>query len=82
MSFTSSARKFALDKALEFEREGKRVGILRSVDATHASRFLIAMAKAIRESASHELGGFCVNCGEEVPGGVNQCARCADERGP
>jgi len=54
MSFHDSARTFALAKAAELEAESRKIGILRSVDATEASDWLASIAKAIREAAEPE----------------------------
>ena len=50
MSFTTRARHFALIKARELEREAQAIGIVRSVEATEASRWLKDIATAIREA--------------------------------
>lgn len=50
MSFKESAQEFALEKALAFEEQALRVGIVRSVDATEASDWLWSIADAIREA--------------------------------
>lgn len=50
MSCTETARTFALQKADELEAKARQLGILRSVDATEASRWLKDMATSIREA--------------------------------
>ena len=50
MSCFKTARAFALQKADELEAKARQLGILRSVDATEASRWLKYMATSIREA--------------------------------
>jgi hypothetical protein len=50
MRCQDTARAFALVKADEFEKEARRIGILRSLDATRASDWLLGVAAAIREA--------------------------------
>ncbi len=50
MSFTESARAFALEKATELEHKANSIGIMRSVDATESAKWLREIAAAIREA--------------------------------
>ncbi len=52
MSFTETARQFALVQADLFEREARRVGIMRSVDATEAAAWLDDIAKNLRHACN------------------------------
>jgi hypothetical protein len=51
VSFCDTARAFALEKAAELENKARSIGIMRSVDATEAARWLRDMATAIRNAA-------------------------------
>lgn len=51
MTFSESARTFALEKAAELEAESRKVGIMRSLDATRAAQWLKEIADAIRVAA-------------------------------
>ena len=51
VSFLVFAREFALAKAVELESKAASIGVMRSVDATEAAKWLNEIAAAIREAA-------------------------------
>jgi hypothetical protein len=50
VSFTETARQFALAQADIFEKEARRIGIMRSVAATEAASWLDDIAKNLRQA--------------------------------
>lgn len=54
MSFTDTARQFALTQADLFENEARRIGCFRSVDATEAASWLREIAKNLRQACDPE----------------------------
>jgi hypothetical protein len=50
MTFAESARQRILEMATELSMESRKIGIMRSVDATETAKWLEEIASALREA--------------------------------